>query len=241
MDKISEKPDYYRKLVPVAKVAMNTAYYRKVEGEENIPDEPAIYAANHVKAVDSILMALAFYEKTGKVMRLGAKQEYFDGKGVNNKGQLGRLARLFVEYTHQIPIVRDGATREDYDRLNSAVKEAMDVHHESIGLHVEGTRSPDGRLYKVKYGAAKIALTQSRIIVPTGLIFEEPAPLVMKSIVRFGEPIDTSEYIDGQFSKMPGRDKVAHLSERIEEEIASLTGQERAGVFADAYAKHSRK
>lgn len=240
MEKISKRRDYYRALTPVAKIAMNLAYHRKVEGLDNIPDEPAIYAANHLKFTDSILMALAYSEHTGKAMRFGAKQEYFDGKGVNNNGRLGRLARLFVENTHQIPVVREGGSRDDFNRFSDSIAEAVS-YGDSIGLHPEGTRSPDGRLYKFRQGVAKIALAQSLPIVPVGIIYEEPVPLARSAKVIFGEPISIEEYQHLPLKAMPGALKVRHLSNRVEQEVADLTGQKRAGSLAPIYGKSSVK
>lgn len=239
MEKISKRKDYYKALTPVARLAMDLAYHRKVEGLDNIPDEPAIYAANHLKLVDSILMALAYSEHTDKAMRFGAKQEYFDGKGINNNGRLGRLARLFVENTHQIPVVREGGSRDDFKRFSDAIAETVS-YGDSIGLHPEGTRSPDGRLYKFRQGVAKIALAQSLPIVPVGIVYEEPAPLVRSATVTFGEPISAEEYQHFPLRVMPGALKVRHLTNRVESEVAELTGQERAGDLAPIYPKKSK-
>lgn len=236
MERISRKKDYYKALTPVAKIAMELAYHRKVEGLENIPDEPAIYAANHLKFTDSILIALAYTEHTGKAMRFGAKQEYFDGKGIDNNGRLGRLARIFVENTHQIPVVREGGSRNDFTRFSDAVAEAVS-YGDSIGIHPEGTRSPDGRLYKFRHGVAKIALAQSLPIVPVGIIYEEPVPLARSATVVFGEPISIEEYQHLPLKAMPGALKVRHLSDRVEQEVADLTGQKRAGSLVHPYDK----
>lgn len=240
MEKISREKDYYGKLVPVARVAMDMVYNRKIEGLENIPDEPAIYAANHVKFADSILMALAYTGHTGKAMRFGAKKEYFDGKGINNKGQFGRLARLLVENTHQIPVVRQGGSREDFSNFSEAIAEAVE-YGDSIGIHPEGTRSSDGRLHTFRHGVARIALEHSLPIVPVGITYDEPIPLLREAKISFGEPIMPEEYSQMPLKVMPNKLKVGYISSQVENRVADLTGQERAGKIADAYAKYSRK
>lgn len=229
-----EKKDYYHKLKPFVRVAMDLSYYRTVEGVENIPDEPALYAANHLVRDDSLLISLAFTEHTGKAIRFGAKREYFEGKGVNNKGQLGRVAKWLVENTHQIPVVRQNGTRQDIELMNSCVREAV-ARGDSIGLHPEGTRSPDGRLYKFKLGAANLAIAESLPIVPVGVTYDDSMPLSKISKVTFGEAVDARAFVDGLSIVGGNRARLEALSNYVESRVAEITGQERAGEFADAY------
>ncbi len=243
--------DRYFHLYPRVKFGLKHIYGYEVEGSENIPTEPAILVANHIKAVDSLLMAAAFTEVTGSALRFGAKSQYFTGDGFRKKplsgdelaprmalqrSVMGRVAKWLVESTGQIPVVR-GGTREDAERFfNNA--SAVIRRGDSLGIHAEGTRSPDGRLYKFRYGAAQVALRETAPIVPVGLVYDDCYDFDAeinelfkkpKRTVIFGSPIYTADYkhIRGESNR------VRTMTNDVEKAVAELTGQERAGVFAE--------
>jgi 1-acyl-sn-glycerol-3-phosphate acyltransferase len=78
-----------------------------VEGVENIPEGPAMLVANHLAFDDSLAIASAYTHATNKPLRLGAKSEYFEGKGIDNRGLLGKVIKRFVIDTQQVPVYRD--------------------------------------------------------------------------------------------------------------------------------------
>ncbi|NCO10420.1 1-acyl-sn-glycerol-3-phosphate acyltransferase [Candidatus Saccharibacteria bacterium] len=230
-----EARDLYHTFYRPTRVALDLWYNRKVEGLENIPDEPAIYVANHSRVTDSFLMAASFTEHTGKAMRLGAKKEYFTGEGVDNKGKLGRTSRWFVERTGQIPVVRKNGTRDDFNDFHDAVRETLS-RGDSVGLHAEGTRTDGDKLYKFKVGAAQIAVKESVLLVPVGITFSEEIPLMRDATVTFGEPIDTTS-VPTRVRMMGNRAKVEYVNNLAEERVAEITGLGRAHVFAEIYDK----
>ena len=119
----------------------------KIEGLEHVPQTgPAILASNHLAVVDSFFLPL--------VVRLRitflAKSEYFTGTGFK-----GAFKRWFFSVSGQVPI-----DRSDADAAQAALDTARRLLEEGklLGMYPEGTRSPDGRLYKCKSGLARLAL-----------------------------------------------------------------------------------
>ncbi len=118
-----------------------------VEGEENIPEEgAAIFASNHLSFSDSIFLPLVVPRR----MTFLAKADYFTGVGLK-----GRLTAAFFKGVGQLPIDRSGGRASE-----AALTSGLRVLHrgEILGLYPEGTRSPDGRLYKGRTGVARMAL-----------------------------------------------------------------------------------
>ena len=117
----------------------------RVEGAEHIPAEgAAIIASNHLSFSDSIFMPLMVPRRVTFL----AKQEYFTGHGLK-----GLLSRLFFTGVGQVPIDRSSG---------SAAKAALETgkrilaEGKLLGIYPEGTRSPDGRLYRGKTGVARM-------------------------------------------------------------------------------------
>ena len=109
-----------------------------VRGAEKIPtDGAAILASNHLSFSDSIFLPLMLRRP---VVFL-AKSEYFTGKGIK-----GTLSRWFFKGTGQLPIDRSGGKASE-----AALNTGLGVLAQSqlLGIYPEGTRSPDGRLFRV--------------------------------------------------------------------------------------------
>ena len=102
-----------------------------------------------------------------------------------------------------------------------------------LGIYPEGTRSRDGLLHRGSLGPARLALATGAPIVPVGLIGTEAVQEVgrrtprigLEVIIRFGPPFFVSRPISSVNQKGAIRDATV----RLMEEIASLSGQERAG------------
>ena len=123
-----------------------------------------------------------------------AKSEYFTGRGLK-----GLISRVFFTGVGQIPIDRGGgAASEQAIRTGLRVLAAGHV----LGIYPEGTRSPDGRLYRGKTGVARLAIESGAPVVPCAMIdtfqFQPPGTLRpnmrFRPGVRFGEPLDFSRY-----------------------------------------------
>ena len=224
--------DYYKQLFPVVRFGLNRAFDRTTLGAENIPDTPALYVPNHIKFADSALVAAAYTEETGKAMRFGAKREYFDGDGLDDKGKLGRTMQWVMAHTHMIPVDREGGDPRAFSKLQAAVLGRLAVG-DSVALHAEGTRSTDGRLHKFKSGAARIALEGMVPIVPVGIVYTEYSNHRRTHVdVSFGEPIMPEEYDKLPYKLLPKGPKAEHFIKVAEDRVANLTGMPQAGAFA---------
>lgn len=223
------KKDYYRQLFPAFDLYLSHHYDIRTHGEDNILDRPAIYVANHVRFVDSMLLAAAYTRETKQPLRFVAKQEYFDGKGIDDNGKLGRTAMWLVEHTHMIPVDREGENPRSFINLQNDVADRI-AHGSSVALHAEGTRTEDDLLYKFKSGAARIAIALSAPIVPVGIKYTDSEKT--RCDITFGEAVRPEVYHELPYSVLPGRLKAEHLSDIMEERVAKILGQKRAGVFA---------
>ncbi|MBJ7481473.1 1-acyl-sn-glycerol-3-phosphate acyltransferase [Rhodococcus sp. (in: high G+C Gram-positive bacteria)] len=161
-----------------------------IEGQHHIPKKgPVILAGNHRAVVDSFFLVLMVRRRITFV----AKSEYFTGTGVK-----GAMQRWFFGGAGQVPIDRSGA-----DASRAALDTAIGILDKGgvWGIYPEGTRSPDGCLYKGKTGAIRVALETGAQVVPVvvhgGDAVNPPGTRMWRfSKVRItvGEPIDFSRY-----------------------------------------------
>lgn len=227
-----EQKDFYPVLYPPFKFVLDKKFDRSVEGVGNIPDTPSIYAANHVSFWDSPLLAASYTEETGIPLRFAAKKEYFDGKGIDDKGKFGRSLRWMMQHTHMIPVDREGTNPRAFPELQTQVEDRL-LHGDAIALHPEGTRSSDGRLHKFKSGAARIALALSVPIVPVGIVYSEYSNGKKIHVdVEFGKPVMPGEYTKMPYTLLPFKQKSEHLSQVVENRVADMTGMEQSAAFA---------
>jgi 1-acyl-sn-glycerol-3-phosphate acyltransferase len=196
----------------------------KAEGRRYVPRRgAAIIASNHLSFSDSIFMPLVVPRRVTFV----AKQEYFTGRGLK-----GWLIRQFFVNTGCIPVDRSGG-----QAAQAAIDTGLRVLRQGklFGIYPEGTRSPDGRLYRGKTGVARIALEagvpvipvvmlNSDQIQPTGRIF----PRLMRARMRFGAPMDFSRYAGRAGDRMVER----AITDEIMFELMTLSGREYVDVYA---------
>ncbi len=196
----------------------------KVEGLEHIPSKgPAILASNHLAVADSFYLVLVVRRR----ITFLAKAEYFTGTGLK-----GRFIRWFYTVAGQVPI-----DRTDADSAQDALDTAVRILSEGklLGMYPEGTRSPDGRLYKGKTGLARLALETGVPVIPvamTGTDVVNPPGARMwrfgRVTVRIGEPMDFSRFegLSGnQFIERAVTDEVIY-------ELMQLSGQEYVDIYA---------
>lgn len=199
------------------------------EGIENIPEDgPVILASNHLSWMDWIFMPLLVKRRVYFL----AKSDYFTEKGLK-----GRLKKAFFAGTGQVPIDRSGGEASEA-ALNTAVR--ILGEGKMLGIYPEGTRSPDGRLYRGKTGPARMALEANAVVVPVAMIglFElcppgRKLPKLGRVGVRFGEPLDFSRYAGMERDRFVLRS----MTDEIMYEIMQLSGQE----YVDVYATRSGK
>lgn len=195
----------------------------KVEGKENIPKKgPIIMASNHVSFSDSIFLPLVL----GRRITFVAKAEYFDDP----------KTAWFFRAVGQIPIRREGG---------DAAQRALDTAREVLegggvfGIYPEGTRSPDGRLYKGRTGIARLALQTKAPIIPVAMIGTREAqpigqvkPNFFSTItVRFGKPMTFPHLADRGDDRMALR----NITDEVMFELRELSGQE----YVNEYAKRN--
>lgn len=194
------------------------------EGLDNVPPTgPAILASNHLSFLDSIFMPLMVPRRVTFL----AKSDYFTERGIK-----GRLKRMFFTGVGQVPIDRSGG-RASEAALNTGV--AILNEGRLLGIYPEGTRSPDGRLYRGKIGVARMALEAGVPVIPVAMIgtFEvQPQGKVMPRVkrvgVRFGKPLDFSRYAGLEDDRFVLRS----MTDEIMYELMSLSNQEYVDVYA---------
>ncbi|MFD1810620.1 lysophospholipid acyltransferase family protein [Rhodococcus gannanensis] len=196
----------------------------KVEGVENIPTSgPVILAGNHLSIADWLFTPLSSPRRITYL----AKSEYFTTPGFR-----GFLQKAFYAGSGQVPIDRSGA-----DAASAALTTATRLLDEGklVGLFPEGTRSPDGRLYKGKTGAARLALSTGIPVIPVAVIGTDrvspPGPFRWRRSrvqVKFGKPLDFS-----RFEGMAGNRWVERtVTDEIMYELMRMSGQEYVDVYA---------
>lgn len=211
----------------------------KVIGRDNIPDTGgAIIASNHLAVADSFFMPL--YVR--RMVTFPAKQEYFTEKGLK-----GRLKKWFFTGVGQFPIDRSGGSA-----AHAAVETAIRLLREGnvLGIYPEGTRSPDGRLYKGKTGVARIALEADVPVIPVVMVGTDKVNPIGSSIwwprkleIRFGKPLDFSRYagLSGdRFVERSITDEIMYaLMEMSDQEYVDIYAA-KAKELAEVDAAHAR-
>jgi 1-acyl-sn-glycerol-3-phosphate acyltransferase len=197
-----------------------------VEGGEHIPTEGgAILASNHLSFSDSIFLPLVVPRK----ITFLAKADYFTGTGLK-----GKLTKGFFSGVGQVPIDRSGGAASEAALVTGLrILGAGNL----LGLYPEGTRSPDGRLYRGKTGVARMALEAGVPVVPVAMINTDVVQPTGKKIpnlgrvgVRVGKPLDFSRY-----QGMEGdRFVLRSITDEIMYELMLLSGQEYVDQYATA-------
>jgi len=204
--------------------ALRLIFRPAVEGRDNVPDEgPAIIASNHLSFSDSIFMPLMVKRKVTFV----AKAEYFTGKGLK-----GWLVKMFFVGTGTIPVDRSGGRA-----AQAALDTQLRVLREGnlAGIYPEGTRSPDGRLYRGKTGVARLTLESGAPVIPVVMLnadeIQPPGkimPRIKRVKIRFGKPLDFSRYAGMAGDRFVER----AVTDEIMYELMELSGREYVDVYA---------
>ncbi|NVN51776.1 lysophospholipid acyltransferase family protein [Mycolicibacterium hippocampi] len=196
----------------------------KVEGLENVPQSGAvILASNHLAVADSFYKCLVVNRRITYL----AKAEYFTGTGIK-----GRLTRWFYTSAGQVPI-----DRSDADAAQGALTTAERILGQGkvLGMYPEGTRSPDGRLYKGKTGLARLALQSQVPVIPVAMIGTDvvnPPGSKMwrfgRVQVKFGKPMDFS-----RFEGLAGNRFIERaVIDEVMYELMQMSGQEYVDLYA---------
>jgi 1-acyl-sn-glycerol-3-phosphate acyltransferase len=194
------------------------------EGLEHVPEDgPCILASNHLSFLDSIFMPLIVPRRVTFL----AKSDYFTEKGLK-----GWLKRMFFTGVGQVPIDRSGGRASEAALLTGI---AILNEGKLLGIYPEGTRSPDGRLYRGKVGVARMALEAGVPVIPVAMIgtFEvqpqgKTIPRVKRVGIRFGAPLDFSRYSGLEDDRFVLRS----MTDEIMYELMVLSKQEYVDVYA---------
>ena len=196
----------------------------KTEGLEHIPDNgPAILASNHLAVADSFYLPLVVRRR----ITFLAKAEYFTGTGLK-----GWFNRWFYTVAGQVPIDRSSG-----DAAQGALDTGRRLLDDGklLGMYPEGTRSPDGRLYKGKTGLARMALDTGVPVIPVAMIGTDsvnpPGSKMWKFgrvTVRVGKPLDFS-----RFEGLAGNRFIERaIVDEVMYELMQLSGQEYVDLYA---------
>jgi 1-acyl-sn-glycerol-3-phosphate acyltransferase len=195
-----------------------------IEGLEHVPERGgAILASNHLAVADSFFLPLLVPRR----ITFLAKREYFIQPGL-----VGWLKKIFFTGVGQVPIDRSGG---------SAAQAAMDTavrllrEGKLLGIYPEGTRSPDGRLYKGKTGVARMALEADVLVVPVAMIGTDKVNPIgsrmwrpRKVRIKIGPPLNFSRYAGMAGDRFIERS----MTDEIMYALMEMSGQ----TYVDLYA-----
>ncbi|MEJ1086773.1 lysophospholipid acyltransferase family protein [Microbacterium sp. Mu-80] len=195
-----------------------------VTGQDNVPATgAAILASNHLSFADSIFLPLLL----DRPMSFLAKSDYFTGRGIR-----GWATRVFMKGTGQIPIDRSGGKASEAS-LNTGLQ--ILGRGDLLGIYPEGTRSPDGRLYRGRTGIARMALEAKVPVIPVVMVDTDTAmpigkrvPNVMRVGAVIGEPLD--------FSRYAGMENDRYILRAVTDEIMIALQRLGAQQYDDVYA-----
>ena len=198
----------------------------EVIGAEHIPASgPAIIASNHLSVVDSVYLPLM----VPRPVTFAAKSEYFTGTRLRD-----RAVGAYLRSTNQLSTDRAGA-RAGQAMLDAALQLLKDGH--LFGIYPEGTRSPDGRLYRGRTGVGYLALHSGAPVIPVAMVGTDHVlppgariPRPGKIEIRIGEPLTFDQYRDGPAGARQRR----AVTDDVVQAIQRLSGQEYVPMYASA-------
>jgi 1-acyl-sn-glycerol-3-phosphate acyltransferase len=201
----------------------------KVVGMKNVPPTgPAIMASNHLSVIDSMYLPLMM----SRPVVFPAKAEYFAARG-----PIGRLWAAYLRSTNQLQLERGGA-RAAFATLDAAVDILR--RGDLFGFYPEGTRSPDGRLYRGRPGLGYLALNSGAPVIPVAMMGTRKmlppgtwVPRPSRIEIRIGEPM-TFGHLEGE----PAAKARRNVADQVIAAIRELSGQEYVHEYAsDVKAK----
>ena len=202
------------------------AFRPKVRGLRNVPGKgPVIIASNHLSFSDSIFMPLVVPRKVTFL----AKSEYF-----TSPGPKGLLKKLTFIALGQVPVDRSGGRRSEA-ALITGLKVLADG--DCIGIYPEGTRSPDGRLYKGRTGIARLAIESGAPVIPVAMFNTDkiqPTGKVIPNVKRVGMSFGEPMYFEGDSTDLQ---HLRDVTDQIMNAIHAMSGQEYIDIYAPKKAK----
>lgn len=196
----------------------------EITGAANIPASGgAIIASNHLSIVDSVFLPLM----VPRPVTFVAKSDYFTGTK-----PMQRAAAAYLRATKQLSVDREVASSA-MAMLEAALSLLRDGR--LFGIYPEGTRSPDGRLYRGRPGIGWLALNSGLPVVPVAMSGTDRVlppghvvPSLAKIRVTVGEPL-TFEAYKGQPA---GAKQRREITDQVMRSIQALSGQEYVPMYA---------
>ncbi len=196
----------------------------EVEGKENIPAKGgALLASNHLAVADSFFLPLMLSRR----VTFPAKLEYFTQPGIK-----GRIKKWFFTGMGQIPIDRSGGAAAQA-ALDTGIRLLKEGH--LLGIYPEGTRSPDGRLYKGKTGLARMVLEARVPVIPVAMFGTDKANPIGSKMwrphkirIKIGKPLDFARYEGLSGDRFVERS----ITDEIMYALMELSGQEYVDIYA---------
>lgn len=210
----------------VAGPLLKTVFRPWVSGLDNIPRSGGvILASNHLSVIDSVILPLVIDRR----IYFLAKSDYFVGRTFK-----GWVIKHFLLGTGMLPIDRSGGKASEAS-LNTGLE--VLAKGDVLGIYPEGTRSPDGKLYRGRTGVARMILEAHVPVVPVAMIDTDKVmpigsklPKVRRIGILFGEPLDFS-----RFEGMEGdRFILRSITDEIIYELSRISGQEYVDVYASS-------
>ena len=216
----------YRVSRAVAGPFLHILWRPQITGGENIPPAGgAILASNHLSIVDSVFLPLLL----SRPVTFAAKSEYFTGTSLSQ-----RFAGAYMRATKQLSVER-ASTRSAQDTLQAALD--LLKAGELFGIYPEGTRSPDGRLYRGRTGVGWLALASGLPVIPVAMVGTDRVlppghsiPSLRRVGVRVGKPLTFEGYQDMR----PAARARRAVTDEVMEAIHALSGQEYVPMYASA-------
>jgi 1-acyl-sn-glycerol-3-phosphate acyltransferase len=217
-------------------------YFRAwTKNMKSIPRKgPAIIASNHLAVIDSIVLPIVVWRKIWFI----GKKEYFQSDTLKH-----RLQKWFFTSVSVYPVDRAGG---------KAAEDALNVGRRCLekgylfGIYPEGTRSPDGRLYRGHVGVAKLALEKRVPVVPVAMIGSREAqtpgqgiPYPKRVGCVFGARLSFEKYysvfdeavLNGDGDKQ--HEIMREVTDEIMREIQRVSGQEYVDVYASKFKSNN--
>lgn len=195
-----------------------------ITGAGHVPERGgAIVASNHLSIVDSFFLPLLL----DRPVTFAAKSEYFTGTRL-----IDRATASYLRRTKQLAVDRTG-TRAARGMLEAALD--LLRKGELFGIYPEGTRSPDGRLYRGRTGVGWLALASGLPVVPVAMIGTDHVlppgraiPRLGPVEVRVGKPLTFGQHVG---TGAPAKARRA-ITDDVMRAIRELSGQEYVPIYA---------
>jgi 1-acyl-sn-glycerol-3-phosphate acyltransferase len=210
----------YRLVKAVVGPILRMLFKIRVEGIEHVPAEGSvILASNHLSFSDSIFLPLVLDRRVTFV----AKAEYFEQK----------KTAWFFKLMGQIPVKRGGGPASQ--RALESAQEVLEAGG-VFGIYPEGTRSPDGRLYKGRTGVARLALDTNTSVLAVAMVGTREAQPIGQRKPNFGSPVTIKFSRPLRFDRFKERRDdplvLRQITDEIMYELRELSGQ----VYVNEYA-----